>query len=429
MSNNYKSVTVAALIEDFCPINLSKEDYEIATLIEVDDDYRTKKLFFDPSYQRMYGSWDNDRKRKYIKSIFMNWIYTPIVFSELSEEARKDQPKGIKYACLDGQHRTNAIAEFVSNKFGLKGLIKIDDSEKEYENVLFKDLTPRERQIFLRKTVEVQIINLNSSEMKGSAQTLAQIFLAINDGAPLNAQEKRNAVQCDMSRWSRKCYEAYKDFLVGKIYSEKHIKRMAAHEYFSKIYLFLVNFVISESTGSNRKYIDLTDKNLNDIYVAKYRKNSVVSSFISKNLLSIMDSAGAALIENNPYAKKLHKKELWVLTMIYSILVLEEGKTLQDISENFTAKDLWLFTQDTFNSMSASSRKKQIELFTKLENEEITMDEYKTNCFFHEEISRFHVRTASKYCYISLYEHLSGTVSGALKSWYTKKMTKVLQTA
>ena len=428
MSNNYKSVTIAELIEDFCPINLTKEDYQLATLKEVDDDYRTKKLFFDPSYQRMYGSWDNDRKRKYIKSVFMKWIYTPIVFSELSKQVKKTQPKGVKYACLDGQHRTNAIAEFVSNKFGLTGLIEIDGLEKHYNNVLFKDLTPRERVIFLRRTVEVQIINPNNSEMKNSTQTLAQIFLAINDGAPLNAQEKRNAVQCDMSSWSRECYEIYKNFLVGRLYSDKHINRMAAHEYFSKIYLFLKSFIISDTTGQNRKYIDLKDANLNEIYNSSYRVNNILGSFISKDLLSIMNSAGAA-VHSVHHAKRLHKKELWILTMLYSILVLEENKSLKDISENFTAKLLWEFTQETFSALSASSRKKQVELFTKLENEEIRIEEYKKHHFFHEEIGRFHMGTSAKICYASLYEHLSGSVSGALKAWYTKKMTKILASA
>lgn len=428
MSNIYKSVTIAELVEDFCPTNLSKEDYKLATLKEVDDDYRTKKLFFDPSYQRMYGSWDNVRKRKYIKSIFMKWIYTPIVFSELSKEAKKNQPKGVNYACLDGQHRTNAIAEFISNKFGLSGMIQIDGMEKNYNNVLFKDLTDRERAIFLRRTVEVQIIDPNKEDMKNSSQTLAQIFLAINDGAPLNSQEKRNAVQCDMSSWSRKCYENNKDFLVGKIYSDKHINRMAFHEYISKIYLFLKSFIISDATGQNRKYANLQDSNLDELYTSSYRIDSLLSTFISKDLLSIMNSAGAA-IHSIHHAKRLQKKDLWLLTMLYSILVLEENKCLEDISENFTGKLLWEFTQETFSALTASSRKKQIDLFTKLENEEITMEQYKTNHFFHEEINRFHIAASAKICYIALYEHLSETVSGALKSWYTKKMTSVLKSA
>ena len=44
MSSNYHSVTIAELIEDFCPVNIAKEDYQLATLKEVDDDYRTKKM-------------------------------------------------------------------------------------------------------------------------------------------------------------------------------------------------------------------------------------------------------------------------------------------------------------------------------------------------------------------------------------------------
>tara|TARA_Y100000592_G_scaffold100310_1_gene179663 strand:- start:3189 stop:4493 length:1305 start_codon:yes stop_codon:yes gene_type:complete len=434
MSSNYKSVTIAELIEDFCPINLSKEDYQLVTLKKVSDDYRTKKLFFDPSYQRMYGSWDNNRKRKYIKSIFMKWIYTPIVISELSKEAKNKTPENTKFACLDGQHRTNAIAEFVSNKFGLNCLIEIDGIEKNYNNVLFKDLTPRERSLFLRRTVEVQIIKPNDAETTKSRQTLAKIFLAINDGAPLNAQEKRNAVQCDVSNWSRECYSSYKDCLAPKMYNSRQLNRMVFHEYVIKSYLFLKNFIAIESTEKLRTYIDLNTKSLDDVCVTNYRINNFISRFIKSNLLAVMENILECVEESwsimNPIAiKRLKQSELWVLTMIYSILFLEEKQQLVDIGENFTSLDFWHFVQETHKSLISESKKHEANLYTKLEDELITIEEYKKHKFFHDEIRTFHLAGSQKICYAKIYEHLGGTVSGSIKSWYTKKMTKIIASA
>lgn len=428
MSSNYKSISISELIEDYCPINLTKEDYNRATLQEVDDDYRSKTLFFDPSYQRMYGSWDNDRKRKYIKSIFMKWIYTPIVFSALSREAKETKPDNLKYACLDGQHRTNAIAEFISNKFGLCDTIEIDGKEKHFNNVLFKDLTPRERALFLRRTVEIQIINPYDEEMKKSKQTLSQIFLAINDGAPLNSQEKRNAVQCDMSEWSRECYDMYKGFLAKKIYNKRNINRMAMHEYVSKIYLFLKNYIISDTTGTERVFVHLDETNLNEIFNSSYRINNKISSFISKNLMTVFN--GAAIVEHNKHhLKRLQKTHLWVLTMIYSMLVLEEGKSFKDISEDFTIESLWDFTIETYDSLQSSSKLLWASMYEKLEKEEITEEQFSKLKFFHVEFPRFHVSSSAKLCYMKLYEHLNNNVSSAIKSWYARKNTSVLKTA
>lgn len=427
MSNNYKSISISELIEDYCPINLTKEDYNRATLQEVDDDYRSKTLFFDPSYQRMYGSWDKDRKRKYIKSVFMKWIYTPIVFASLSQEVRETQPSNVKYACLDGQHRTNAIAEFISNGFGLSGTIEIDGKEKEFNNVLFKDLTPRERALFLRRTVEVQIINPFDDEIKKSKQTLAQIFLAINDGAPLNSQEKRNAVQCDMSEWSRDCYDLYKDFLIPKMFAKHLINRMSAHEYFSKLYLFLKNFIISESTGE-RNYVDLNDKNINKLYSPTYRVNSFVDSFIKKDLLSIMNSA-ANVQHNIHHRKTLKKGYLWVLTMVYSIFSLQENQKFEQINEDFTAEHFWEFIQEIHDDVLRDSKKSWASMFEDLEAEKITQEAFNKANFFHLEIPRFHMGYSAKICYIKLYEHLNGSVTNALKSWYTKKKITVLKSA
>ena len=204
--------------------------------------------------------------------------------------------------------------------------------------------------------------------------------------------------------------------------------RMAAHEYFSKLYLFLKDFVISESTGEQRNQTDLTDSNLDNIYNPTYRINSVIGNFIKKDLLSIMKAAANAEY-NKHHRRTLKKSYLWVMTMTYSIFFLEENQKLEDINENFTAENFWEFTKEIHDSLSKESKISWALMYEQLEDEKITQEDFAKANFFHLEIPRFHMRNSSKICYVKLYEHLDGNISGALKSWYAKKMTSVLKTA
>jgi hypothetical protein len=377
----------------------------------------------------MYGSWDSKRKSKYIKSVFKGFLYTPIVVVKLTEEYRKRQndddiPSHLKYACLDGQHRSTVIAEFIDNKFGITCTMDLDEEgEKQYNNVLFKDLTEREQMLFLNAEVMIHEINCKD-------QPLQDVFLAINDGEPLNHQEKRNAVHCESSCWTRKCFRIYGEDehslfrRISKIRGK--INRMAAHEHCSFVYLFLKNFIVQDN--SPRKFTQIKPKDLDDLYTADYKLDRYITDYIEANYFNSLVPIANELKRN--HNEVIKKNVLWVYTILHSLLVLEEKSSISSVYEEFTSLDLWKFSKNLHDTLMVESAKGHSRALENLERKTITEDEFKNMKFYHQCIGRAHVGGDMKYIYNKIMEKIPGpTVLETLKIYCSLKLQSQLKQA
>jgi len=139
--------------------------------------------FINEEYQRS-KVWKDKHKQKFIKDLLEGHFIGVIVLKRINNQ---------KYEIIDGQQRYSTIKDFI------KGELKITGSHPPF---IYKDLKKEEiidnstgRKYSLKeykKTLSEQkiyfiIIN------KANDIEIAQLFLSINEGVPLNSAEKLNA--------------------------------------------------------------------------------------------------------------------------------------------------------------------------------------------------------------------------------------------
>ncbi|MFA7332611.1 MAG: DUF262 domain-containing protein [Candidatus Delongbacteria bacterium] len=155
---------------------------QIAALIEDGEDITLR-----PEYQRRLR-WTNKQKSLLIESLLLN-IPIPPVFLYENDLAR--------YEVMDGQQRLNAIREFLSNQFSLRGLQIISSlNGKPYAR-----LPPKVKRSLDRASISAVVL-LQESQGKIKSATGNRfyelrrfVFERLNTGGRrLTAQEIRNAI-------------------------------------------------------------------------------------------------------------------------------------------------------------------------------------------------------------------------------------------
>ncbi len=174
------------------------------------------KIHIDPNFQRR-ACWSIEKKRNFILSLNKGRVINPIVVScartgleasvtgSVSSEKYNSILKNNEiYVSLDGQNRTNTIKEFFNDKLNITGdFIDADGMTVGVTNKLFSQLPNRLRDALKDANVEFHI-------MEGVPyDELNDIFLSINDGVPLNEQQRRNAISTPISPWFRELAESY----------------------------------------------------------------------------------------------------------------------------------------------------------------------------------------------------------------------------
>lgn len=140
-----------------------------------------------PEYQRRLR-WNIPQKSKLIESLLLNIPIPPIFLYESAEA---------KYEVMDGQQRLNAVREFFSGAFPLRGLPVL----KPLNGLRYSSLSPRIRRTLSRASLSTTVLLLESEIRQSTAQSFKLndirrfIFDRLNTGGTkLNPQEIRNAL-------------------------------------------------------------------------------------------------------------------------------------------------------------------------------------------------------------------------------------------
>ena len=141
-------------------------------LLNYINDIKNGRLIKDPFYQRNLV-WRDTHKRDFIETILMGYPFPQIFLSK----GKIDLEKQISIASvIDGQQRTNAIEDFVDNKFYVDGR-------------LFSDLTDQEKELFYKYEIAVIELDLEHDDPK-----VQEIFQRINRTAnALTGIEKKSS--------------------------------------------------------------------------------------------------------------------------------------------------------------------------------------------------------------------------------------------
>ena len=203
------------------------------------------RIHIDESFQRR-ACWSSEQKRRFILSLNKKRVISPIVVScaNTGVTAPNSDPVSIdkyqeilnqhlSYISLDGQNRSGAIKDLFEDKLYISGdFIDADDRVVGVSNKTFSQLPKRLQDSLKDAEVELKIMQyIPYSELN-------DIFLSINDGEPLNDQEKRNAINTPISTWARKEAESLSNMWpMIQGFKKKNISRFKDVEWLISSYM------------------------------------------------------------------------------------------------------------------------------------------------------------------------------------------------
>jgi hypothetical protein len=154
-----------------------------------------------PPYQRESSVWSLEKQQLFIDSLLNGYDVPKIYLHDLRgvEETKV-------YAVVDGKQRLTTIWAFLTNLFPLAPDFRIEpnnypelppEAVPPAAGMYFRDIDPIWQEV-LKTTFLAVVLIQNARE-----EDIEDLFSRLNNGEPLNAAEKRNAMGGDMARLVR----------------------------------------------------------------------------------------------------------------------------------------------------------------------------------------------------------------------------------
>lgn len=247
-----------------------------------------KKVKVLRTFQRKI-CWTDSQCKQFVASILKGRATTPITLVDLKEvveycednQLKEDSKffkslldQKYKYVSIDGQNRTQAIWDFIENRFSITGDFKDKDGERHsITNKFYKDLPDRLQDAFNDQNILLTLI-----EALEDRHEMHYAFIDHNSGSALNAQELRNALLTPMAKWIRDLSE---NQTISKIWEasqnlkEEDIKASSDAALTAKFYMVLSRERDSVNTTiSNR---GLSDASIDEFYKIGVENNNPVN--------------------------------------------------------------------------------------------------------------------------------------------------------
>lgn len=251
-----------------------------------------------PDYQRPLV-WSRGQKRLLIDTILRGYDIPKLYW------LRKDG-KPERFDVVDGQQRLCAISEFFSNEFNLMPDSEPIDGE-EIGSLYYKDLPLDLRVRFDDYNLDIAVIE------DASEDEVAEVFLRLQNGSPLKAQEKRNAISGSMR-------EFVKDITKHQLFSRFDFdNKRFVHD------LLAAQIVLLEMEGgpTNVKNADLTK-------MYESNRNFDTKSSVANGVKRKLNILSDIFIEKDPALSRNN------ITTLYCVISeLEKQFSLDDVKEIF----------------------------------------------------------------------------------------------
>lgn len=283
-------------------------------------DLNNKELLcVDSSFQRNYV-WTRKNQIKLIESIILG---CPIPEIYIWNTGTNEETGDTKYSIVDGQQRTGAIFQYISNRYKLSAT-QLDSEKPCFERVKdkhFKDLDIDDKKAIWSYIFSVRLIRENVSR-----DDIVNMFLRLNsNNMTLNPQELRNA-EFD-GEFMKVCAAlAEHDFWQkNKTFGMADRRRMNDVSFVSTLLVFM-------KKGINE---DIRNDNLNsvyDLYNDKYPdKECDINRF--NQVIAIIDD----IISSNEERMKILKRQVHLYTLFTVIydLTLDKDKLELSMIENY----------------------------------------------------------------------------------------------
>jgi hypothetical protein len=149
-----------------------------------------KSIWLDPPYQRVSDIWSPDKRQLLVDSVLNGFDIPKLYFHELVPSRRLGDLLQ-RYAIIDGKQRLDALWGFIDGKFALAEDFEfLHDDTVQAAGLTYEELGkkyPHLRAQFDATSLAVIAVRTDDVEL------IEEMFSRLNEAAPLNAPEKRNA--------------------------------------------------------------------------------------------------------------------------------------------------------------------------------------------------------------------------------------------
>ena len=274
-------------------------------------------LVVDNSFQRNYV-WTKKNQIQLIESILMGF---PIPEIYIWNTGTDENSGDTCYSIVDGQQRTGAIFQYISNSFKLdeSSLSESNSCFETIKNRLFKDLETEDKKALWSYIFSVRLIRISVSR-----ENIVNMFLRLNsNNMTLNPQELRNAeFQGEFMQAAAQLSELsfWSD---NGLFGIADIRRMRDISFVSTLLVFMKQGIQEDIRNTNlNKIYDL----YNDCYPSKHED---VSRF--EEIIKIIDG----LIGGNSERSKVLRRQVHLYSLFTAIYDLTmDGNQITKLQSN-----------------------------------------------------------------------------------------------
>lgn len=144
----------------------------------------------DPDYQRMSDVWNIDKRRFLVDSVLNGYDIPKIYFHEFQKPLEKDGQK-YRYAIIDGKQRLQSLWQFIDGQITLADDFEyLHDFSIKAAGMTYNELSNKYPKLKIRfDSTTLTVVTIQTSD----EDLIEDMFSRLNEAAPLNASEKRNA--------------------------------------------------------------------------------------------------------------------------------------------------------------------------------------------------------------------------------------------
>lgn len=261
--------------------------------------YEKNKINLDPPYQRETGVWDYDKKQLLIDSLLRKYDLPKLYFHDLTHSKEP-----ISFAVVDDKQRLDAIWKFLSNEVAVTSdiLLHEEDLGEILEGTYFKDFTPSQQDYFKSRSIDVVLIQ-NAED-----DDIEDLFSRLNNGEPLNAAEKRNAMKGDMVKLIREVADLpfFSEALPFKN------RRFSHYEVAAK----LIRLELTEKQGGGL-ICDLKKKFLDEMVKTKHKLTEKEKKDLSARVKNNLKSLSKVFEDKDPLLGKQSYPQMYYIFVKY----------------------------------------------------------------------------------------------------------------
>lgn len=305
-------------------------------------------LFLSPDDYQTEGRWKLDQKQLLVDTIFrgldipkfylwkIDWATlingypegeTKELYRKILEKkgTENDDPNPYIYEVVDGQQRTRTILEYIGVKTNHKNVFRgewndpfptLSDTPMA-KGKLYSQLNADQQTKFEEKVLTVMILE------NATIDEVREMFLRLQNGTPLNSQQKRDAMGSEIGKAVRE--------LVELPFFKKSVP---FDNSFSGHRLVASQMLNLEIKG---KIFSSTSRQLDKLY-EHYKKTTVDSTIITK-AKKILTLLGKIFSENNPNLNRSYALSLyWIISKILDLYTIPDSE-FETIKNNFVSMD------------------------------------------------------------------------------------------